>query len=332
MFIEATDQEWIVLYDVAKVTKSLKPWLYLDENLIIAIEIPGREDPCFFIVSGQAPENIALALYPCKKSLAKYTDYIMNTTEDESFQSKWDQNYLLCYFCDRNEMLSMQINKLKDLGLSFRGRNEWIQFVSVRPGYAPYMLDKNEVNLMSKCLSELNVFIGDCIKEKVNTKSSKENVIFRCFDKSTNEYTYKKKTLAISKESEYLAVAENENLINALKKLPATDSEMELDLVYLESVIKDKTLDRPAITRLAVLGENTSEMILGFKVVLPVKDPAHEIYDLLMQSIIERGRPRIIYCKREICYSILSDFCDRIDIQLEKRKSLCIVDNLVSAI
>ena len=42
MFVDASVQEWTELYEVAKVTKSLKPWQYVGDNWILALDIPGE--------------------------------------------------------------------------------------------------------------------------------------------------------------------------------------------------------------------------------------------------------------------------------------------------
>lgn len=331
MFIDASVQDWTELYDIAKTTKSLKPWLYFSDDRILALDLPGRNEPCYCIITGQHTDNLAIAVYPSKKSLARYSEYLNNKTSDDTYQVRCEQNYLVCYFCDRQDMLPMQLEKLKTLGISFRGKNEWIQFVSIRPGYVPYIVDKEEVLLLKQFFTQLDLFTKDILKGNIHVPLQEGSILYRALDNNNNQYNYVQQSLNFTSQIYTINKIENETIIKKVKRLPTTDSELEIDLVYIDSTVYDSKLDRPAIGRLAVLGEN-SEIILGFKVVLPNKDPVHEIYELLIQKIFERGRPRIIYCKRDVCYNMLTDFCNRAEIQLEKKKNLYLVDELVKAI
>lgn len=330
MFVDASVQEWTELYDVARITKSLRPWQYVSDDWILALDLPGRKEPCYCIVTGQNSDAIAIAIYPSRTSLAKYSEYLSN--KEDKHQVKYEQNYLICYFCDRQEMLPMQLDKLRELGISFRGKNEWIQFVSIRPGYAPYMIDKDEVILLKAFFEQFNEFINDYTKGKINFVYEDGNVVYRNFIESNNVYSYKQQSLDLSPDVNKIKHIHDEDVIDLVKRMPTTDSELELDLVYIDTAIYDENLDRPAIGRIVVLGENSSESILGVKVVLPNKNPAKEIYDLLTQKITEHGRPRVIYCKRDICYDLLLDFCRKTEIKLERISNLVLVDELVKAI
>lgn len=331
MFIDASVQDWTELYEIAKTTKSLKPWLYFSDDRILALDLPGRTEPCYCIITGQHTDNLAIAVYPGKKSLARYSEYLCNKTTEDKYQVRCEQNYLICYFCDREDMLQMHLDKLKSLGISFRGKNEWIQFVSVRPGYAPYIIDKDEVLLLKQFFKQLNQFTKDISKGNIDAPLQEGTILYRTYDCMSKKFCYVHHPLDLPCRKHIINRIENETIIKKVKRLPLTDSELEIDLVYIDSTVYDSNLDRPAIGRLAVLGEN-SETLLGIKVVLPNKDPVHEIYEMLIQKIIERGRPRVIYCKRDVCYNMLTDFCNQAEIQLEKKKKLCLVDELVKAI
>lgn len=329
MFVDASVQEWTELYEVAKVTKSLKPWQYVGDNWILALDIPGRDEPCYCIVTGEESDAIAIAIYPNRTSLAKYSEYLSN--KDDTYQVKCEQNYLICYFCDRQEMLGMQLEKLRELGISFRGKNEWIQFVSIRPGYAPYMIDKGEVLFLKEFFEQFNEFVKDYSKGNMNFSIKDGNVLYRNFV-GNNNYSYTQQFLEVSPDVNKIMLIHDDEVINLVKKMPATDSELELDLVYIDSTIYNEDLDRPAIGRLVVLGENLSESILGVKVVLPTQNPAKEIYDFITQKITVHGRPKVIYCKRDICYDTLADFCRKTEIKLERLSNLVLIDELVKAI
>jgi len=51
----------------------------------------------------------------------------------------------MCYFGNRDELSSKELKVIKNLGLKFRGKNEWIYFRSFETGYVPYILDQAQV-------------------------------------------------------------------------------------------------------------------------------------------------------------------------------------------
>lgn len=322
MLADATVQEWTDLYDIAKITKGLKPWEKLSHDWIIALDLPGREEALYCIVTGQKDDNISIAIYPNESSLAMYSKYLQR--EDDKFQAQCEQNYLICYFCDRKDMFPLQLKKLRELEISFRGKNEWIQFVSVKPGYVPYMIDREEVKLIKDFLVEFNQFVKDFAK-----KSKKESPsLYR----HLGDLDLQKLSEKIKKRDAKAYSSHLENMLDYVKKMPVTNKVLEFDLVYICSSVKDENLDRPAIARLAVLGENSSDTILDFKVILPSDDLIEEIYCILAQNIAEQGKPSLMYCKRDFCCDLLLDFCKQTGIKLERKESLDLVDELVGAI
>ena len=91
----------------------------------------------------------------------------------------------------------MQLEKLRELGISFRGKNEWIQFVSIRPGYAPYMIDKGEVLFLKEFFEQFNEFVKDYSKGNMNFSIKDGNVLYRNFV-GNNNYSYTQQFLEVS--------------------------------------------------------------------------------------------------------------------------------------
>ena len=65
------------------------------------------------------------------------------------------QNNLTCYWGNREEMSGEQRRIVKELGYKFRGRNQWLYFLSFKKGYFPYNMDQNEVRRMTSYLALL---------------------------------------------------------------------------------------------------------------------------------------------------------------------------------
>ena len=66
------------------------------------------------------------------------------------------QNNLTCYWGNREELSVKQRNIIKELGYTYRGKNNWLYFMSFKKGYMPYNLDAEEVAKMTSYLSSLH--------------------------------------------------------------------------------------------------------------------------------------------------------------------------------
>lgn len=62
----------------------------------------------------------------------------------------FNQKNLTCYWENRDELSNKQRRIIKELGYTFRGKNQWLYFMSNEPGYYPYNMDEEEVMRMSE--------------------------------------------------------------------------------------------------------------------------------------------------------------------------------------
>lgn len=69
----------------------------------------------------------------------------------------FNQRNLTCYWGNREELTVNQRKIIKDLGYTYRGKNQWLYFLSYEPGYYPYNMDEDEVLRMSTYLQDLEL-------------------------------------------------------------------------------------------------------------------------------------------------------------------------------
>ena len=135
---EASLELWRELYDLAVEIKKLEPWNYLWDMDLIEIQLPGYQEPVYCSVMGKGGQCYGIGLYEGSKGLA---DFNMIATADEfmlpTAYVMGEQSNLSCYFGDREEVPREQKAVIKELGLKFRGRGQWIYFESYKKRYLP---------------------------------------------------------------------------------------------------------------------------------------------------------------------------------------------------
>ena len=67
----------------------------------------------------------------------------------------FNQKNLTCYWGNRDELTDKQRKIIKELGYTYRGKNQWLYFLSFEPGYYPYNMDADEVVRMTEHMQNL---------------------------------------------------------------------------------------------------------------------------------------------------------------------------------
>ena len=141
---EALLEQWKQLYEAATRIKELKPWEKLWDMDLIAVRSGAKEDTVFYSILGRGGDCYGIAVYegyeglnsflmlPMQQSMNLKPEYVM-----------FNQKNLTCYWGNREELTGKQRKLIKDLGYSYRGKNQWLYFLSFEPGYYPYNMDES---------------------------------------------------------------------------------------------------------------------------------------------------------------------------------------------
>ena len=152
---EADLEEWRALYEAAMRLKEIEPWETFWDMDLITLE--GEwEDEVYVSILGKGGDCYGISVY---EGLDGLNDFMMLTLAERmnisSEYAMFSQNNLTCYWGNRDELTKAQWQTIKDLGYKFRGKNQWLYFMSYRKGYFPYNMDQAEVLRMTGYLRML---------------------------------------------------------------------------------------------------------------------------------------------------------------------------------
>ena len=123
---------------------------------LIQLQGEEEEDVAFVIILGKEGDCYGITAYEGYDGL---NDFMRLTLADEMNLSAefamFSQNNLACYWGNREELSEKQRKTIKELGYKYRGKNQWLYFMSYRAGYFPYDLDQDEVRRMTRYLGFL---------------------------------------------------------------------------------------------------------------------------------------------------------------------------------
>ncbi|MGI6449124.1 MAG: DUF7309 domain-containing protein [Desulfitobacteriia bacterium] len=322
---EAGLEQWHDLYDVTMRIKSLQPWEHLWDMDLVTLQLPEFEQPFFVSVMGRNGECFAIAVMEGADALLDFYR-LADSGDIPSGQLIRYQNNMTCYFGDREELSKSERDTIKELGLKFRGRNQWIYFRSFARGYAPFTLDQEQVVKLTRVFQELFMALKAFLENQIPVDFENGQTIYRYFDSEKGLWVTTGGTLKRPLKKYRVPVVEDEVLIKRLKGQKKTESELEIDTLYLNAIINHAESGRPIMPVMVILADHDSGMLIDQEIISPGDDDIFTILGILIDYIENSGRPKKVVARDEEMAHLLSDLCRRVDIQVEIKGRLEAID------
>lgn len=151
--LENQEPDYLTLLELTNDLKKLKPWQYFRDDEVVVIHFEDVDYKVFVSVMGASGEELGLMIFDMElgyNSLAKIL-YEKNLPSDFSYSL----NALSVNFVDREELDKVDYQLIKDCGLSYRGKKNWIQFRSYLEGTHPERPNYLEVELLIDVVSRM---------------------------------------------------------------------------------------------------------------------------------------------------------------------------------
>lgn len=136
------------LYDAAIAFRDLAPWVWMEDDQLIGVEVPASGAIGYACVMGALGEVFGLAVYRGAAGYHLYQRLRDGRIEPEVGEAHAAMDCIAMTFEDRTDLEARDRREVTDAGLKVRGRNAWPLFRSSKPGYAPWYLENHDVQLM----------------------------------------------------------------------------------------------------------------------------------------------------------------------------------------
>ena len=320
---EATLEQWKELYETATRIKEMKPWDYLWDMDIIAIQNGAEEDTVFCSILGRGGTCYGIAVYEGYEAFNTYmmmamqqklnlpVDYVM-----------YKQKNLTCYWGDREELSDKQRKTIKDLGYKYRGKNQWLYFMSYEPDYFPYNMNQAEVLRMTEHLNSLELALKYYVEKDVTVKFDEGNMFLLKFVENKKTWSFGEEPLPFTSFQYGNLLITDEELLEELKDAGKNDTILEMDISYLGTAVSDKKYDRPANPALCMIAEAKTGMILKCEMQEPEVDAMISLAEELIGFILQCGAPKEVRVSNIIVEAGLEQICETCRIKLRRVKRL----------
>lgn len=317
MRIEASIEQWRELYEITIELAAMEPWNYLWDTDLVAVKKSQEEEPVFLSVMGKGGECYGVGAYVGLNGLRDF-DMIARSSElgVAPQYAMLEQTSLVCYLGDREEVPPEQKKVIKELGLKFRGKGKWIYFVSYKRRYAPYIPDQEETRILTESFRALKKAAAALKEDKIKVEPEKGLFLWQELQPDTGQWKLDTAPLPdVRKEFSFLEV-KDQLLKKRLKNKAKVNAEIILDLVYLNTMIKDKKYDRPAnpLVFLAIDAHNGS--IISMNLLEPQDKEEEVVLSFVVNFIQEYGRMSVIIARNPVVFGALEDICSYCQIQM----------------
>jgi len=318
-------EQWDRLYKAAATLKKMTPWDTFTDMDLITLEIPSETEPLFCSVMGSGKQCYGVAVYPGYESFSLLMALLESTDSDMLNPYTFEQQSLLCYFGDREDVSPIDREVMKQLGIKFRGRNHWIYFRSVQPGLLPWYITANQAELLAVALEGVAAVYSEY--RVMNDRANFENgeTLICSLSKKTGEWSTRIADLP-KRIARYESWSLSDELMLArLKQKEQISMTVEMDTFYMPAPIQEKKDDVPVLPRLSVVMDRKSGMLLEHDIQAGPSSPA-AILNCLVNFIMKNGRPTEICVRNKRIAHIIQNTCDRTGIYLSEGKGMPLVD------
>lgn len=318
----ATLDEWRKLYEVTEQVKELKPWDdFWDIELI---GIPGTENgkTAYISILGHLGNCFGICVYEDDNDLNRFV--LMRSQEQINASPEllmYKQNSLVCYWGNREELTKEQHGRIKELGYKYRGKDQWLYFLSFKEGFYPADLNQEEVARMTYYIKCLKAALLECRKEIRKVAFEKEKFAYVDATPPKAARVVEKDIPIEAKVIPALKITDD-LLIQRLRRIESCDSRLEADIIIPGVEFKDKAYCRHINVAICAIVDADTGLILMHELVDPGEDPFVNMADAIIDYIFSEGSPAEIHVANDIMVAAVDHICKVAGIKVVRKNRL----------
>ncbi len=267
---DVSQKTWQRLYELAQQVKDMAPWEWISESEFFGVQDPKTGQLGFISIMGMSGEHFAIATYLGAEGLYGYW-HMANSGPLGTPEEILEVPQLQLSFEDRNTLTNKDREIIKELGLKFRGRNNWPMFRSYQPGYYPWYLEKKEakflIHILDQCLNVLPRYKDD---ETLLDPITDETYLIRVAQKSENGFEWRDEFKEIMPPDEPpVEITIDGPIMEAFLDLEQAVRAVDADVFMFPGQIQEKKDKRPYFAYMLMIIEPETGMVFGTELLSP---------------------------------------------------------------
>lgn len=249
----------------------LKPWEWMSDIDLFAVQVPGEEELTYACILGNAGVVFGLAIYPGDDGIQYYLR--QRAVEEKGHLSMFEDlgPSLLLSLGNRDELLPEERKVYKELDYRFRGREAWPVFRSYRPGYYVWKLTADEMLLATAVLEQSIQFALHCKKHRRqwNNKIEQDKIPWCVAGCSLEEMEKKLRWTPLPEVRHKIEIIPADEILlkKVRKEVPLCQGIWELDWFYSPMPVQESKHHVPVRPLMLAICDHETGLVLDFNLV-----------------------------------------------------------------
>jgi hypothetical protein len=316
-----TRAEWEALYKAGVAFRDVSPWMVLEENDLFGVRDPETDETYYCCVLGGGGELSGLNVYRGSKGLAGHWK-IQGQMDPEEIDADPAaamllQDCLTASFVDREELTDNDAAVIKELGLRFRGKGAWPQFMSYLPGFFPWQVSGPEARVLTVALEQAVTVMRAVQKDEDYLLPPAPNGHYLVRVRENGAWTERYERPAPYAPVPLTPAPVDTARVSRLKEsLPRADGWAEADHFYLPMPMFEADGTRPFMPLAVLIADHGSGAILTMDFIEP-DAVAERLPERLLDAIEKAGSlPARLLVAREETFACLEPTARELGIEL----------------
>ncbi len=326
-----TLEESRVLYALMGQVKALAPWEWMAETDLFGVQDPATAEVGFVSVMGTLGEHKAISVYPGAAGFYGFWG-MQQAGDDLQPEDLLHVPQLQASLENRNALEKADRDRVRRLGLKFRGQQSWPLFRSFRPGYAPWFIVGAEARCLRYALEQLLEVAPRCQEDPaLLTAPGAKRYLLRVPRQVEAGLVWFDQPMPVPRPpASEIAVEMDTALLEAARRMPKGRHQVEVDCFLLPTPVGEKGT-RPHFPHMLMIVEGTVGMIVGNELLQPQPTLA-EMWGAVPMAMLRQlastgSLPRVIRVRSAVLHEVLAPVSKALGIKLKRSRQLPNIDD-----
>lgn len=329
-------EDWRSLYDAAVRIKELAPWDWMTESDVFGVQSPETDELGFVSVMGMAGEHFGIAVYRGTEGL--YGFWALSSAGPYGNPEQLlEIPQLQASFENRDVLHQDDRDRIKELGLKFRGRHEWPLFRSYRPGYYPWFLEAEEARFLRHALEQtINVTTRFNEDPSLLEPTDDESYLIRVPRTVEGKLVWHDEIREVPppEPSELVLMMDLETLEELKRDGRRIGQTVEMDFFMIPATVQETPRSRPFYPYLLLVMLRDQDLILGSEMFEPA--PSLEaMWSRIPQTVVALFHgaeiiPEDVHVRSDLLYQLLQPVARELKFKVKQVRRLRALDEAKS--
>ncbi|HAI86101.1 MAG TPA: hypothetical protein DCL63_03825 [Firmicutes bacterium] len=324
---------WRKLHEAADGFKAIEAWTWMSDASIFGVRDPVTGTVAYCSVIGELGELLGLVAYLGAVGLRALDETLSSNGDYSDINLGKDMKCLMATFQSRRDLDKPDLETIRQLGLSFRGKQNWPVFRSYEPGFLPWYLTEDQAIFLTLILQQAAEV---CLRAKDDPDllaTCHEGLyLVRVAETCGEGIVWKDQLMPREQlpEGDLVPPIQVDELrvVKVRNAARATSAVWDADVFYAPACIGENGKSRPYFPFMCLWVDRDSELILG------METAEHDGYgqafvDKLIDVVQQmKMRPREIRVKRDIAYRLYEDIAAKLGIPIRQVPKLSVIEGI----